>query len=454
MLHHFRIYARIYALWGCSFLVSPAYAETLAQSLGSALEQNPSIIQSIAAEEGAHAELRSQRSHFFPEISASSAAGRVYGDNSTSRGLSVTRGAGYSGMWEGNFAVNQMLFDSFHTFHLVDAAQNRAEASKHALQDAKNAVGLQTTLAYLNVLRVRAVLDALYGYEGKLENYTGKIGVMVESGAADSAELQQARSLALDLKKLLSDAQGQARAGDVDFQKLTSHFPEKDMTRPDDVVHLYPDNFEEALAQSRSDHPQILRAQAEIKALEQTRKAQVSVLYPSVGAELSAYKKDVADVIGGEVTDERALVRVNWAFSTGGAEIAQIRKAGADLAQGKAKQDEIIRDVEATIRLAYSDLTTTKEQKNIAAEQLSARQKLLDAHKKQFEGGKVRILQLLQSENQLLAAQIDFINADFRQLAAQYSVLGGLNRIPELTHVAAAADSLPPSPPSDKTISP
>ena len=411
-------------------LVLPAYsahAETVHEAVASALQQHPTLEQAIAVQRSAHEDVTVERSSYFPKISANTAVGRVYGDNATSRGLSVTRGAGYSNMWEGSLAVNQILFDGFRTPNLVGSAKAKEAAAAAALIEARETLALQTTLAYLNVLRTRESLSYIEGYLGTLGEYRNRISSMVKEGAADDAELQQAEEIQLEVQNLIASFKGQTLVADAEYAKLTGHLPQAPLVRPADLA--LPATYQDAIQAVWTTHPQVQQSNQTIIAHGFEADASKAALYPTVTGELSAYAKDVDDLIGGEVEDNRALVRATWEMSTGGAELARVRKAKHEYAQSKASKNETLRNIEAAIRTAYADLESSSQQKNILTERLAADQQLLKTYNVQFEGAKVRILQLLQSENQLLNAKLDLMNADYRNLAAQYSVLGSMGRL-------------------------
>ncbi len=411
-------------------LVYPAtlHAETMAEAIQSAIAQHPTIEEAVAAQKAAHEDVVTERSNYFPVLSASTAAGRVYGDNATSRGLSVTRGSGYSNLWEGSLAINQMIFDGLKTPRMVGASKAREEAATATIAQAQNALALQTSLAYLNTLRSRESLKMLSDYQGTLVEYKDKIGKMVADGGADDAELQQAEVITLQLKNLMANFAGQVKTADAEYFQLTGHLPDTSLTRPT-AFPLLPESPEAALAEARQNHPLLKSADKQIEAADLTVDAQRSALYPEITGELSTYRKDVRDIIGGEVEDDRALIRASWDFSTGGAELASIRKAEQESAQSNARRKDALRSLESTIRTAYANLSTAVDQQAILKERMTAEEKLLGTYKTQFEGGKVRILQLLQSENQQLNARLDLLNAEYRYLAALYSVLGSTGHL-------------------------
>ncbi len=415
-------------------LVSLAFShqvrsETIEQAVGAALQKHPTLDQAVAVQRAAHEGVTEERSEYFPKLSASTAAGRVYGDNATSRGLSVTRGAGYSWMWEGSLNVNQMLFDGLRTQRMVGSAKAKEGAAAASLQDMRETLALQTALSYLNVLRTRESQAAIEGYLGTLDDYRNTIGSMVREGAADEAELQQAEEIRLEVQNLIASFKGQVQSAHAEYAKLTGYLPDEKLTRPEDLTDSLPPSAEEAIKLVWTSHPQVAKSNQDIIASGFAADAEKAALYPTVTGELSTYAKDVDDLIGGEVEDNRALVRATWNFSTGGAELARIRKARQEYIQTKGRKAETLRNLEAAIRVAYADLDTSALQKNILSERLAADQKLMQTYKAQFEGGKVRILQLLQGESQLLSAKLDLMNADYRHLAAQYSVLGSMGRL-------------------------
>ena len=418
-------------------LPATARAETINQAVAEALARHPALAQAQAVTSAAHEDVTAERSAYFPTLSANVAAGRVYGDNATSRGLSVTRGAGYSWMGEASVGVNQMIFDGFRTPHLVGSAKAKEAAAQASLADARETVALQTALAYLNVMRTRESLASLQNYLGTLDSYRGRIANMVSEGAADDAELQQAEQLRLEVLDLIATFKGQVAAADAAYARFTGHLPDGKLSRPVDLT--LPEDAGSATQAVWLSHPQVLQSNQTIIAKGFAADAEKAAYYPVISGEVSAYKKDVDDLIGGEVEDNRALLRATWEMSTGGAERARARKAKYEYAESKARKDEVLRNLEAGIRTAYAEFNSTAEQKNILSQRLATNEQLLKTHHVQFEGAKVRVLQLLQTENQLLNSRLDLLNADYRNLAAQYSVLGSMGRVTTASIAPAAA---------------
>ena len=84
-------------LASCAVFLMPSHssAESLSEAVSRTLQQHPQVDGATAALRAAQQAEKEQFSAYFPTINATAQAGRIYGDNATSRGLSVTRGAGY-----------------------------------------------------------------------------------------------------------------------------------------------------------------------------------------------------------------------------------------------------------------------------------------------------------------------------------------------------------------------
>lgn len=405
--------------WGAQ-----AHAETMHEAVMAAVSASPTTEEAIATQKAAQQTVVEERSAYFPKLSASTSGGRVFGNNSTSRGLNVTRGEGYSWLWEGSMAVNQLIFDGLKTIYRIDSAKSSEKSAGHKLRDVQETLSLQTAQAYINLVRTSESLSKLKAYHGMIQDYKGRIASMVKEGAADEAELQQADQVDLEIQNLIAGFEGEYQISLAEIAKLTGQPSDGRLVRPPPAVNL--PKLTEAVSYARQSHPSLMSASEDMKASDALIDAEKAVLFPTVSGEISGYRKDLDDVIGGEVEDERAVVHVNWEFSTGGAELARIKRAKQDLKASEARRNETERLIEGTLKIAYAEMESSERQKAILSERVSLNKKLLETYKAQFEGGKVRILQLLQAENQLLSSELEYLNADYRNLAAQYSALAGM----------------------------
>jgi hypothetical protein len=183
---------------------------------------------------------------------------------------------------------------------------------------------------------------------------------------------------------------------------------------------------EEAVEYAKANHPQLLSSRKSLEAAGFESEAEEGSLFPDFDGELSYLKRDQREEIGGELEDGRALVRMNWTFSTGGGDLARIRQTKAEyseaLANMQVSQREIVRDV----RRSFSLYETAQKQAELLVEREKVTSGLFETFKVQFEGARVSLLQLMQTENQLFNTQLEAVNTKYQHMAAYFALLASM----------------------------
>lgn len=410
-------------------LCVPASAETLNQAVEYTLKNNPSLEVAQSKFDAARHEAKVEESGFYPQISASATLGRVFQDNATSRGLVTDRGAAYSGYGEGMLALRQNFFDGYETRNRVEAAKARARSFENGIADVRERLTFRVASSYIEVLRARAALKLLKEQQASMKSYYERIVGMVEEGVSDDTERQQAKDVVMVMDSLVNDYEGSLRIAESDYQEVTGKLPETEMDLPAVQEAQVPDDLESALQEDIAAHPSFLSARLEVDAAHHDLEVEEGGYLPDVTGELSYLKSDKKDVIGGESEDARAVMRMNWSFSTGGAQDAAIEQKRAQHKGAQARLQELRRTLERTIYQAYSDLKTFRRKRDLAADRVKLNKDLLASYTLQFESARVNLLHLMRAESQLYKACLDFSDAQHRTLLAEYAVQASLNTL-------------------------
>jgi adhesin transport system outer membrane protein len=406
-------------------------AETLQQAASRALETHPSVTAALAGVDMALQERKAEASGYFPTVSLSTTAGRIYGDNSTSRGLSTTRGAGYSGLWEGTASVRQMIFDGFETSNRTDSAEARRRAADLSTKDIKENLSLNASRAYVEVLRISRALKMLGEHEKKVEDYLARIKSMVDEGAADESDYQQGRDIKVILDGIIADYTSQLRSAEASYLEATSQAPDKDLVTP-----VLPSGFvfktaDEAIADALKNHPLVLAAAFTAESYGHDKGAEQASLYPDLDSELSYMKTDKRDIIGGEAVDARAVLRLNWNFETGGGQLSRIRRAKHQQQEAMARIDDLKGQIERDLRMAYAERDAASESLKNKDTRRELNETLMKTYTAQFEGAKITLLQLMQGDNQLFTTKLEKMNAEHRLIMADMNILARSGRLQE-----------------------
>lgn len=417
-----------------------AAAESLDDAVEAALNYHPSVEAALANRNALKEETREKRSDLFPRLSVSGTGGREFSNNSTSRGLSVTRGEGYSWLWEESLSASQLIFDGMETLGRIDAADARRSSADFNLADVREDLALRTVLAYLDVMRTNEALGRLRAHGKIVDDYIDRIGKMVAEGAADKSMLAQAKDVRAQLQSSQSNMDGQMKSSNAAYMELTGHAPGGSaMEKPSPKMEMIAASADEAAAYADQNHPSLKSAAMTEEASRLDVGAERAAWYPDVTGDLSYNKRDLADLIGGESTDAKATVRVNWNFATGGAQQARVRKSMQRREESRAKADEAKRKIEKAIQIAYSDRDTARQQVDIQKDRVKLNEDLLTAQRQQFEAAKANLLQLLQTENALFNAKLALMNGEYKLLASEYEILASSGRIQEALNVVPAS---------------
>ncbi|MDB2683118.1 TolC family protein [Alphaproteobacteria bacterium] len=410
-------------------LCGNARAETVYSAVQTALQTHPSVESAAAAVEVARQKRREEFSAYFPEISVGAKGGRVFGDNATSRGSRTTRGEAYSYLWEGNASLRQPLFDGFETRKRVDSANASKLSARQTLIETQENLVFNTVRSYVDLLRSRKALVLIELQAAKVADYLDRIEQGVDEGVMDEAELQQAKDVKASTEGVLAQYRGQAAAAEAEYIELVGALPKDDLDNPQPNVEMMLENINEALAYAVDNHPSVLAGKLNVKAAKYDVGAEFSSLYPSFDSELSYLKTDKKEEIGGEVTDGRAVVRMNWGFETGLGQFARIEQKKSSLREAQAQLDEVRKQIERGVRLSYAEYQTAIDLLNNHTKRVELSGDLYETYEIQFEAAVVSILDLMQTDSQYFLARLDQLNTAHRALLAQYAILASFGRL-------------------------
>jgi adhesin transport system outer membrane protein len=428
--------------------VAPAHANSLQESVVQALNHHPSVEAAVANRDALRQERREQWANHFPTLNIRGAGGRVFGDNSTSRGLLVTRGSAYSYLWEGSATLTQPLFNGFETFNRVKASDVRVSSAQSSIAEVRESLALSTVLAYMDVLRASTSLASVQKHDDKIDDYIDRIGSMVEQGGAEESMSVQAKDIGAQLKNTYHNLKGQSLSAEVTFSELTGFYPDETFNMPPSIFFKdLPDDVEIAVSYALEHHPSLRAAQLEAQALKHDVDADKQFYYPDFDGELSYLKRDQREEIGGEATDAKAVVRVNWDLSVAGGQAARVRQSKERARESLAQQEETKRRIERDVRIAYNEIQTAQNQLMVLKERRDLNVELVQNYNSQFEAARINLLQLLQSENALFNTELSLKNGTFRHVAAKFNALASMGVLQNALGVGLRRDRELPAPP-------
>jgi len=118
----------------------------------------------------------------------------------------------------------------------------------------------------------------------------------------------------------------------------------------------------------------------------------------------------------------------------GGRIEGDIEQADAAVAQRQAELEDLHSRVESEVRNAHLDLDAARTQREVAQENLQVNQENLKLSRQRFEAGVTDNVEVVQSQESVAAAELDYINSVFAHNIAKLSLARAMGQ---------AADKLP-----------
>jgi adhesin transport system outer membrane protein len=243
-----------------------------------------------------------------------------------------------------------------------------------------------------------------------------------DAGVGSRSDLDQiAARLALAKSNYIA---GQNNLQDAvsNFYGVVGYLPESStMERP--MLFTLTGELEDSLQVAFANHPQLKSADADIEAAKAQYRASKSSFYPTLTLEGDSTINEDLDGIEGTNEDWVIALRLRYNIYRGGADVA--RKAQTAELVGEAQQIRATtkRQVEEGLRLSWSAYEFTSQQIDFLTTYVDSVVATREAYNKQFKIGRRSLLDLLNTENEVLDAKSSYLNAEFDQLLAQYRVV-------------------------------
>lgn len=417
----------------CVNISASCAQEANVTSLGAVVQESlqghPYISAAQAGLDAAQKDIQIEKSAYFPEISASAGVGRVYQDNATSRGLTVDRGAAYSNYKDGSVSMRQLLFDGFETSGRVQAARAQSLSARENFKDAQEQIVMRAGLTYINLYRINMAIGLLNELAQDADDYLERIKSLVNDGAADESELQQAMDVRYMIDSNLSDYQGQLDVVYAAYREVTGHDPAGDYAEPPMLSDKILSEPDEAVALALGEAPVLKAAQYDYEASADGVQVAKAAYYPDVTGELSYNKATKKEVIGGDSVDGRALVRMNWSFSTGMRQNHSVGQSKMRAQESKAREEDLARSLERDIRQAYAQRKAYLNKKEILEKRVKLNEGLLKTLNTQYDGGRVSLLNIMRTQSQFYNARLEQLENSYAIMSEEYTILAQTGRL-------------------------
>ncbi len=348
---------------------------------------------------------------YLPRVDVVAGAGREYIKEPVFSGSKVYN-EGYYNRTGWLVSLNQMLFDGFATRNEVKRLNKAQLVRYYELLDAIDNVALEAGRAYLDVLRYRFLVDLAEDNYVQHRATFEQLLRRTQSGVGRRVDLEQAASrLALAEVNLTTET---ANLHDVTarYQRIINEAPPRVAFPPALIGRAMPATQKAALERMFKENPAVLAAQENIEAAEHDIAVRRAAYSPRLDFRARAdNSENTLNVIGDRINNVAEVV-LTYNLFNGGSDRARERQYMERRNLAVDLRDKACRDTRQTLSIAFNDVQRLREQVSFLNVQVGLVEKTRDAYRDQFNVGQRTLLDLLDTENELLSARRAAINAD------------------------------------------
>ncbi|WP_415033477.1 TolC family outer membrane protein [Azonexus sp.] len=405
---------------------TPAQAQnSLREIAQNAVLNNPEVTSKWRNYKAADEEIGVARGGYLPRVDLTASTGRESLKAAPTNAKEDYSRRGYT------LSLNQMLFDGFATRSEVRKLDKARLVRYYELLEASENIALEASRAYLDVLRYRSLLElAKDNYVRHKATYE-QLKVRTASGVGRRVDLEQAGSrLALAEVNLTTET---ANLHDVSarFQRLTGTLPPEQILTPGSVNSAFPATPKAALDVLYRSNPTLHAAIENIEAAQHEIDNKRAAYSPRVDLRARTDSNSNYQGVKGDRDYQVAEVVFSWNLFNGGADRARERQFMERKHMAVEMREKACRDTRQTLLIAYNDIQRLQEQSGHLNTQVALLEKTRDAYRDQFNVGQRTLLDLLDTENELLSARRSAVNAESDLTLAYLRTYAGMGSLLE-----------------------
>jgi outer membrane protein TolC len=321
------------------------------------------------------------------------------------------------------FSANGLNVESAYRLH---AAQRSADAEKYSLEDARDVVALAVGTAYLQVIASQSRLDTAQSQLEVARTLEEQTANQVRSGL--SAEIDGSRAT---VERQTDEQRVIVAQANLDKDKLTLArligLPAGQQFRVTSTAPYQTWNgpaLAAALDEAKQSRSDLKSAQISAEAASLQRKASQFERLP--GLAVNGYYGQIGTTLGHADQTYTVAATVSLPIFTGGRIHADIKDSTAQLERKQSEYLDLTGRVDYEVRNAFTDLNAADSAVHVAESNQRLAQKTLEQARDRFANGVTNNLEVVQAQQDVAAANENYIASLFAHNLAKLALLRAL----------------------------
>lgn len=392
----------------------PAHGMTLDEALADAYANNPQLAAARAAQRKLDEGIPQALAQGRPTVQAQAGVGATNGATTASNSANGSQTRTRVGPI-GAVSVNVPIWTGGREPSALSGAKARVQAGLATLRATEQDVLLRAATAYVDVLRAQKVVEVNRGHERELASELSSAKRRAEAGELRRPDVAATEAQAAQGRARLTQAEGDLDLAEQVFTGVVGATP-RDL-QPARLPPGLPAMRDEALAAS-ADSPTLAAARYTVDAAHDAIRSARAQMAPSVAAIGS---------LGYPVSSGELVL--NIPLLDGGLAESQARGAKQELAQRRLEFDgqEIAARQDAVT--AWQSLQTARSSLEADQAQVTAAKATRDGLAREAAQGLRTQLEVLESEQHLLDAELALVGADHDRVVGAYRLLAATGHL-------------------------
>lgn len=302
------------------------------------------------------------------------------------------------------------------------SASENLRANQFSAQDARDLVVLAAGGAYLQTIAARARVQSARAQLETARALYEQTSQQRSVGLVAQIDVNRSRVQMFTQQQRLVSLENDLSKQKMNLARIAG-LPANDRYELADDVPFAPAPgiaLEDALQQAFTQRSDLKAAQAQVVAAQRTRSAARAERLPSLS--LSADYGAIGINPNQSHGTFSVVGSLKFPIWQGGRIAGDIEQADAALAQREAELEDLRGQIEADVRKAYLDVEAGRSQVEVARENIQVTQENLKLTRQRFEAGVADNLEVVQSQESVADADLDYINSVFAHNVAKLSL--------------------------------
>ncbi len=409
-----------------------AVAAPLTHELAGLLLDHPRIRSAAKNLEGARKGVGQAAAAYFPTVSAIAEAGHELIDSPAERASTDGQNGKPSSRTpqSASVTVTHNLFNGFLTNSQVRTARLNKELSSINLETAKQGALFDGVFAYIDALRQKRLVELSTENEATIQRQLNLEDERVQRGSGVAVDVLQAKSRLQIAKERRVNFEGAQADAVSSYIQVYGHAPDLDsMMDPIPPVEMIPSTLERAIEIAITENPAVNTATTNIEVARQRRQTVIAEYSPSLDLEGGFSFEKHSNTTLGVRRDYTLMLTASWDLFSGFSTRESLSQANFQYRATQDDRDNTARRVIEQTRLAWQALLTARKRLGLLENAVNIASEVFASRKRLREAGKETVINVLDAENEVSNAQINYTSAAYDERLAVFQLLLAMGRL-------------------------